>query len=164
MKPKQNTTLLYLVKKHQNIIHKICLAQKKRGFGVNRFNGVGGKVQVHNNETIEAAAKREAQEEINVTINDMYKVAEHCFYFPANPEWDQFVHVYFSESWNGEPSESEEMSPQWFSIPELPYDMMWPDDIHWLPEVINARYVKGTFIFGLNDKLIEHHVQIVDEI
>ena len=164
MKPIRNSTLLYLVKRQDSHICEICLAQKKRGFGVNRFNGAGGKVKDDQNESVEAAAKRETLEEINVQVVNMYKVAEHCFYFPNNPEWDQFVHVYFSETWNGDPSESEEMKPKWFSLSELPYDKMWPDDIHWLPKVINGHYVKGTFVFGRNDEIIEHHLEIVNEL
>ncbi|HET8669978.1 MAG TPA: NUDIX domain-containing protein, partial [Candidatus Saccharimonadales bacterium] len=41
------------------------LAMKKRGFGINKWNGVGGKVD--EDETIEQAAIRECQEEITVT-------------------------------------------------------------------------------------------------
>ena len=80
---------------------------------MNRWNGVGGKVE--SSETIEDAAKRETKEEIDISPKDLQKVAELSFYFPHNNTWNQLVHVYFSESWVGEISESEEMRPKWFS-------------------------------------------------
>ncbi len=52
----KDTTLLFLISRSQNGIDKICLAMKKRGFGVNRWNGAGGKVEM--NESIENGAKR----------------------------------------------------------------------------------------------------------
>ena len=59
------TTLLLIVKND-----KILLAEKKRGFGVGLFNGVGGKVK--HDETIEEAMLRETKEEINV-IHSFYE-------------------------------------------------------------------------------------------
>ena len=59
----RNATLVFLIKRIDGEIKDICLAMKKRGFGVNRWNGVGGKVD-DQNETIEEAAKRETKEEI----------------------------------------------------------------------------------------------------
>ena len=53
----QLTTLLLILKDNQ-----ILLAEKKRGFGVGKFNGIGGKVE--KDETIEGAMIRETQEEI----------------------------------------------------------------------------------------------------
>ena len=61
----RNSTLVFLIKKNNGSITDICLAMKKRGFGKGRWNGVGGKVEA--GETIEAAAMREAREEIGVT-------------------------------------------------------------------------------------------------
>jgi 8-oxo-dGTP pyrophosphatase MutT (NUDIX family) len=158
----RNATLVFLIKKSQNGITDICLAMKKRGFGMNRWNGVGGKVD-DQKETIEEAAKRETKEEIDVLVKELNKIAELSFYFPHNPVWDQKVHVYFAESWNGEPTESEEMSPKWFLINELPFENMWPDDIFWLPEVIKGNLLKATFKFGENDIIQDKKINIVNE-
>ncbi len=160
MKKLRNATLLFLIKKSQGKITDICLAMKKRGFGVNRWNGVGGKVD-DQKETIEDAAKREAKEEINVSIKELNKVAELSFYFPHNPEWNQMVHVYFSENWQDNPEESEEMNPKWFAVKELPFSNMWPSDIFWLPEVLKGNLLKGTFIFGENDVVQDKNLSIV---
>ncbi|CEI89301.1 hypothetical protein RMCBS344292_03666 [Rhizopus microsporus] len=47
------TLILTLNKKEQ----KVLLGMKKRGFGANKFNGFGGKVEL--GETIEEGARRE---------------------------------------------------------------------------------------------------------
>lgn len=159
----RNATLVFLIKKSQEEVGDICLAMKKRGFGMNRWNGVGGKVD-DQNETIEDAAKREAKEEIGVIVKELNKVAELSFYFPHNSAWDQMVHVYFSEDWDGEPRESEEMNPKWFSKNELPFQDMWPDDIFWLPEVVKGNLLKAMFKFGEKDIVLDKKVDIVNEL
>ncbi len=52
----RNSTLIFLVKRTDGNITEICLAMKKRGFGMGRWNGVGGKVE--KGEAIEDAALR----------------------------------------------------------------------------------------------------------
>jgi len=159
----RNATLVFLIKKSQGEIKDICLAMKKRGFGMNRWNGIGGKVD-DQNETIEDAAKRETKEEVGVIVKELNKVAELSFYFPHNPVWDQIVHVYFSENWDGEPRESEEMNPKWFSKDELPFQDMWPDDIFWFPEVVKGNLLKAMFKFGEKDVVLDKKVNIVNEL
>lgn len=129
---------------------------KKRGFGEGKWNGVGGKLE--DGETIEAAAVREADEEIGVYIElaDLTKVAEFDFNFKDNPDFDQCVHVYMTTKWSGEPSESEEMRPQWYKTDSLPFKDMWIDDQHWLPKLIAGQKLSGTFIFsGDGSKLLD---------
>lgn len=159
----RNATLVFLIKKSENGITDICLAMKKRGFGMNRWNGVGGKVD-EQKETIEETAKREAREEIDVLVKELNKIAELSFYFSHNPAWDQMVHVYFAESWDGEPKESEEMNPKWFSINEIPFENMWPDDIFWLPEAVKGNLLKAMFKFGENDVIQDKEISIVNEL
>ncbi len=154
------TTLVFLIKRAENgLITDICLAYKKRGLGVRRFNGVGGKLEA--GETIEQAALREVKEEINVDAKMLSKCAELTFLFPAKPEWDQLVNVYLCESWDGEPAESEEMRPQWFTTESIPFSEMWSDDIYWLPPVLEGKTVTGTFSFGEGDVVLSKEWHIV---
>jgi len=153
---KRLATLMFLVVKNKRRIEKICLAMKKRGFGKNRWNGAGGKV---GKETIKQAAYRETAEEIGVKIKKSYKVAILNFKFPHQPAWDQAVHVYFSDQWDGHPTESEEMKPRWFQIKKIPYRKMWPDDIYWLPLVLKGIKVKGSFVFGPGDTVLVKKVK-----
>ena len=105
-------------------------------------------------ESIDFAAKREAEEEIGVRVQSLLKVAELKFLFPAKPEWDQLVHVYLADRWDGDPRESEEMSPRWFATHGIPYAEMWSDDVLWLPRVLSGDSVAGTFSFGENDEVL----------
>lgn len=131
----------------------VLLAMKKRGFGVGRWNGVGGKLQEE--ESVEHAVRREALEEIGVIIAEMSKAATLKFYFEEKPEWNQEVSVYTSKSWRGMPVESEEMAPKWFDRSEIPFDKMWQDDIHWLPKVLDGKHLNGYFLFDGDQKLLD---------
>ena len=156
----RNATLSFLIKENQNNIEEICLAMKKRGFGANRWNGTGGKV--NQNESIEETMIRETLEEIEVKIKDFYKVAELSFTFPHKKEWDQKVHTFFVKKWDGEPKETEEMKPKWFSVKRIPYNKMWPSDIYWLPKVLNKNIIKASFVFGKNDIVQDHKIKVIN--
>ena len=154
--------MVFLIKRSQGEIKQLCLAMKKRGFGKNRWNGVGGKVDSFG-ESVESAARRETREEIGVLVKELFKVAELSFRFVHNPEWDQRVHVYFVENWECQPEESEEMAPKWFSTETIPFEKMWPDDIFWLPEVIRGNLLKARFQFGANDVVLEKEIRVVSQ-
>ncbi|MEN9604547.1 MAG: nudix hydrolase 1 [Candidatus Parcubacteria bacterium] len=157
----RNATLVFLVKKADGIITDVCLAMKLRGFGKDRWNGTGGKVQ--ENESIEVAAKRETKEEVNVDVKSLEKVGELQFTFPHNSAWNQMVHVYVSENFEGEPTESEEMRPEWFSIDEIPYGAMWAADAHWIPTVMAGKKIRGSIVFGEEDVVLDAQVEEVEE-
>ncbi len=128
---------------------RILLAMKKRGFGEGKFNCAGGKV--NEGEDVKSAAVRETVEEIGVEPLDPVKVGELAFLFEGEnprPEWNQTVHLYLSRRWSGDPTESDEMRPEWFDFSDIPYGKMWSDDIHWLPKVLDGKKVSGTFRFG----------------
>lgn len=157
----RDTTLCFFVETFDSKVTSVLLAMKKKGFGVNWYNGIGGKV--NDGETIEDAAVREDFEEISVIVNkaDLKKVAELKFDFPDNPEWDQMVYVYFVEYWEGKPTESEEMKPFWFSVKDIPYDKMWPDDKFWLPKVLDGKKVQAYFKMDKNNNILEQEVKEV---
>lgn len=148
----KNCTLLFLVKDDQ-----ILLAMKKRGFGSDRYNGIGGKIEP--GETVEQALVRECQEEINVTPTKFHKVAEHDFTQTENDDpWRMYVHAYIATEWKGEPEETEEMAPEWFNISDIPYDRMWQDDVYWLPMVLEGKKILGKFSFDEADNMLTHDI------
>ena len=149
------TNLVFLRRNNQ-----ILLAMKKRGFGVGKINGVGGKAG--KDESIEAAAIREAGEEISVTIDvkDLIKVAEIKFCFKDQVGWDIHCDIFFTYKWIGEPVESEEMLPSWYELNEIHYDKMWVDDKYWLPIVLSGKKIKAEFWFlGTGEKMDKYDIQ-----
>jgi ADP-ribose pyrophosphatase YjhB (NUDIX family) len=155
--PLRQTTLCFLTRDDE-----VLLAMKKRGFGKDRWNGVGGKPNP--GENIDQTAVRETQEEIDVTLKDIEVRAVLDFYFSNNPDWSQQVIVYFSKSWDGIPKETEEMKPSWYKKNDLPLNEMWPDDKHWLPQVLDGSRVKAEFLFGENDNILDFSVRKVESL
>lgn len=157
--PDIRRTLLFLIRDQQ-----ILIAMKKRGFGANKWNGVGGKLEA--GETIEQALIRETEEEIGVTPTNYWPVAELDFIQDAETDdpWHMYVYAYLCDHWQGEPTESEEMAPRWFELDRIPYSKMWDDDEFWLPKVLAGQKVSGQFKFDAADKLIDHTISNVDNL
>jgi 8-oxo-dGTP diphosphatase len=153
----KTTTLCFLVRKGE-----VLLGMKKRGFGINKWNGVGGKLIV--GETVEQAAIREIKEEIGVDVkeSDLHNRGSLVFTFQEQPDWAQECYVFIVEQWSGEPTESEELRPEWHKIEALPFESMWIDDPLWLPLVLQGKNIKGEFVFSKTGAgLIEHSVSIL---
>ena len=145
------------------IIHnhpKILLGMKKKGFGEGRWNGFGGKVE--EGEGIEEAALRELHEEAGIKAIDIKKHGILDFEFQGNPEILE-VHIFRGEEFHGEPSESDEMKPEWFHVDEIPFHSMWPDDIHWMPHFLEGKTFTGKFLFGDGDEIIKKELNVVEE-
>ena len=123
---------------------EILLGMKKRGFGVGRWNGFGGKIE--DNETIEEGAIRELKEEAGIIPTKMKKIGILEFSFQDDPKILE-THIFKIYEFTGEPSESEEMKPQWFKFENIPFLQMWSDDIYWFPYLMNETLFKGSFLF-----------------
>ena len=148
---------LCIIHQHPNVL----LGMKKRGFGVGRWNGFGGKVQ--DEETIESAAKRELKEEAGIEVEFLKKVGILDFEFKDNHEILE-VHIFKAEKFSGNPTESEEMKPQWWHQDNIPFREMWPDDIYWMPLLLSGKKFKGKFLFGEGDIIVEQELLEVNEI
>lgn len=156
----RTATLVFPILWHAGAVHRVLLAMKKRGFGEGRWNGAGGKVK--DGETVLEAAVREVNEELSIVVHSLKKVAELSFTFPHEPSFDQIVHVYLTNSWDGEPAEGDEMRPKWFAIDSIPYGEMWSDDILWLPHILDGKRLKGAFVFAPGDTVASHTIEIVE--
>jgi len=154
-------TLCLLLRDGQSA-KEILLAMKKRRFGEGKWNGAGGKFDSKKGDkTINDTAIRETKEEIGIDVKKMDKVAVLNFHFPYKKEWDQDVHVFLVKDWEGEPSESEEMLPQWFKTYEIPFNKMWDDDKYWLPHILKGKKLKAKFIFKEGEIVDKHNIEFV---
>jgi 8-oxo-dGTP pyrophosphatase MutT (NUDIX family) len=130
--------------------NRILLGMKKVGFGKDKLNGFGGKQK--EGETIEQTAVRELEEEsgLQARIEDLRKMAEISFFFPevVDGSWNQTVHVFLLDKWQGTPRESEEMGVEWHYLHNLPFDRMWSSDRYWYPHIIHGRKIRGTMYFS----------------
>ncbi|XP_010791582.1 oxidized purine nucleoside triphosphate hydrolase [Notothenia coriiceps] len=140
---------------------RVLLGMKKRGFGAGKWNGFGGKVQP--GETIEEAARRELQEESGLTVDALEKVGNLKFEFVGETEL-MHVHVFRADSYNGEPTESEEMRPQWFDRDQIPFSEMWADDVLWFPLMFQKKKFVGYFKFQGHDVILSQKLEEVEEL
>lgn len=149
---------------------QILLGLKKqehaKSFGVGKWNGFGGKLEP--GETVEQAAFRELKEECGLTANSLEQVAVLNYL----DDYGMICHVFVTEDFEGEPVETGEMTPKWFSKNDLPWGQMWDDDIFWLPAVLRGKKLRADFHFAAkSDELgVEDNpttrveVDIVDEL
>lgn len=139
--------VLCIIKDDEN--RKILLGLKKRGFGIGKWNGFGGKIE--NEETTLKAAIRELKEETGLIAQKLKDIGKLVFIFPLEKEILNVI-IYLIEKYDGEPIESDEIDPAWFDYYNIPYDDMWEDDRHWLPAVLKNGIINGTFYYE-NDKI-----------
>lgn len=123
---------------------EVLLIRKKRGFGMGKINGVGGRVE--EGESPEEAAIREVLEEVGIRVRSL-KPAGTLEFCSGGAEPDWFIYVFTSRDFEGEARESEEAEPRWYRLDALPYSEMWEDDRVWLPHVLAGRSVRGRFWF-----------------
>jgi len=69
------------------------------------------------------------------------------------------MHLFSVTDFAGEPGESEEMTPAWWKIDALPYDLMWPDDRHWLPLFLAGKNFRGRFLFENPDRILDFELK-----
>ena len=151
----QQTTLAIMVKSW-----KIFLWEKKRGFAKWILNWVWGKQEW--NESIDECMIREAKEEISIEIKKMQKVGILHFYFEGKKEYNQDVHLFFVEKWDGEIIETEEIRPFWFDLKNIPYEKMWKDDIIWLPRILDwEKNIEYNFFFNFENWNLEKWEKII---
>lgn len=151
------TTLLIVIKDN-----KILLACKKRGFGIGKYNGVGGKLEP--GENVEQGMLRETFEEIGILPKNYTLVGVIDFdeYYKGEPVIEK-THIYIANDYEYEPQESDEMKPFWFDLDKIPYDKMFPDDRIWFPTIMAGDKIVGEFVFDKDFNKLSHYIKIVDD-
>src|SRR3989338_6433965 len=78
---------------------RVLLGMKKRGFGMGKWNGFGGKVDA--GETVEEAAKRELFEEAGISVVNIEKMwPDDKFWFPLFLENKKFIGKFIFDEHN----------------------------------------------------------------
>ena len=164
---------------------KILLGLKKRGFGINKWNGLGGKVEP--NETIYQGALRsvlsfqpsfytldllitlqvfffllrEATEESGLLIKSLNKIGFIQFQFESKVDEEVLdVHVFTCRDFEGVPRECDEIRPDWFDMnaSSIPFDSMWKDDRLWFSYLLKDQPFHAYFLFGDDEETIIDYV------
>jgi len=136
--PRERANLCFIVKEG-----RVLLIRKKRGLGAGKINGPGGKLEP--GETALDSAIRELREEIGVTVRQVEERGVLQFQFVDGYSLHCVVFVAFD--YEGELIETEEATPMWFAFGDIPFDEMWADDRHWLPETLAGGSFDAWFVF-----------------
>ena len=150
--PKKTVLTLVLITKDNQIL----LGLKKRGFGVGKTNGFGGKLEV--GESIEEAARREVFAECSLEIKSLEPVAIIDFSW-QDKDQDLEMHVFHCDNFSGLVEESEEMKPKWFDLDNIPYKKMWNDAQYWFPVFLENKKFEADFLLGKKDQVIKHNIK-----
>jgi 8-oxo-dGTP diphosphatase len=146
--PRERATLLFVVRDGQ-----VLLILKKRGLGAGKVNGPGGRIDP--GESPLQCAVREVQEELLVTPTGVREAGELYFQFVDGHSIHGYV--FRADDCDGTPSETDEATPMWTPIDQIPYDRMWADDRLWMPHLLDRRPFVGRFLFD-GDSMRWHEV------
>ncbi len=136
--PRERANLCFIVKDG-----RVLLIRKKRGLGAGKINGPGGKIDP--GETPLESAIREVQEEVGVTPLEIEERGGLHFQFVDG--YSLHCVVFVAHDFTGELIETAEAIPLWFDLDALPFDEMWADDRHWLPETLRGQSFDAWFLF-----------------
>ncbi|MCL2094043.1 MAG: 8-oxo-dGTP diphosphatase [Treponema sp.] len=136
---------------------KVLLINKLTGLGKGKVNAPGGRLEP--GETYPQAAIRECQEEVSLSPLKPEKRMELHFQFTSG--YSLYGEAFFADSWEGEPAPSPEAEPFWCDLDKIPYDKMWEDDIHWLPQALGGKKLRGYFVFN-EDTLMAYKIEELD--
>ncbi|XP_003690836.3 LOW QUALITY PROTEIN: 7,8-dihydro-8-oxoguanine triphosphatase-like [Apis florea] len=140
---------------------EILLGLKKRGFGKDKWNGFGGKVEP--GESILQGAMRELKEECGLSAQELRKIGILEFEFEENEVLLE-VHVFETYKYYGEIIESEEMRPKWYNLKDIPFKEMWPDDEYWFPYMLRGQFFKGYFLYRGQDLILKYNIETMEEL
>jgi 8-oxo-dGTP diphosphatase len=134
---------------------EILLGYKARGLGTGRLVGPGGKVLP--GEDLTKAASREVGEEVGVTVlpEHLHHIATLTYPFADRPQHSQRSFVYSATEFSGVPADSDELTPAWYRLDDIPWDHMWDDAKLWLPSALGGQFVEATFVMGADDRVVD---------
>ena len=137
----------------------VLLGIKKRGLFKGKLLGPGGKIK--EGETSEDCVRREAKEEIGVTLKSMRRVGSiNFFYIETDRPASQQVDFFLVDDWDGEPQETEEMRPVWYKRDEIPVDQMPAANRLFIPHFLKGEFISGNLFFDKEMNLVSNQLVI----
>jgi 8-oxo-dGTP diphosphatase len=132
----------------------VLLGLKKTGFGTGKIVSLGGHIE--HGESVVQAAVREVREESGILVEpvDLRGLGVIAFRFPARPQWDLLVTVFVADRFSGKPEESDEITPEWFPVDQLPYARMWDDARYWVPRILAGERVTADITFAQDSETV----------
>jgi 8-oxo-dGTP diphosphatase len=154
-------TLCFLLRDAPSGSTEVLLGLKRTGFGTGKIVGLGGHVEA--GESDAEAVCREVWEEAGIVVlqEDLSDAGAVEFVFPAKPEWNMNTRLFTARRWQGEPSESPEITPEWFDTRSLPVERMWQDADHWLPVVLEGGTVDIVVTLNPDNETVASSVSIL---
>ena len=145
--PLPEVCVVYLIRRGETGL-EVLLRDKRTGLGQGKVVGIGGKLDP--GETARDAAVREVFEEVGLRVaaSDLHRAGAVEYHFPTRPSWSQHSTVFVCRRWQGEPVETDEITPRWYTLDAVPYARMWDDASRWLPGVLRGGAVDARFTFG----------------
>lgn len=134
---------------------QILLGRRKLGPGAGKFVAIGGRIKP--GESPGEAAVREIQEEIGVKVamHQLRPAARLTFLFPSNPIWNEVAHVFLVSKWEGQPVETDQVAPSWFTLSTVPFDLMWEDYRDWLPAVVGGTWEETAYTYASDNQTVK---------
>ena len=134
---------------------EVLLGRKNTGLGLGRWVGPGGKVEA--GESLREAAIRELHEEVGLVAgpDDLLPIARLHYPFPTRPHLSQRSHAFVLDAFEGVVQESVELSPQWWRVEDIPFELMWADAKLWLPRALQGSFTEATITIGDEDDVMD---------
>lgn len=147
----QQHSVLCLITRDNNVLLGLRKNDPRKG----TWSGYGGKVE--QGESPLEAAHREVFEEADIFDLKISSAGIITFSSPKDKE-DHVMHLFFVNDFSGQPKETKEMTPRWFSIDQIPYDQMSVTDRHWMPPLLEGQQVNGHFQMDEHYNILEFKI------
>jgi len=142
---------------------EVLLGMKKRGFGIGKWNGYGGKQEM--GESMIQCAVRELEEESGIQLSEDLMTPIGYLHFTMR-ESKKIMHVHVFETHiSGDicAVETDEMRPQWYQEDCIPFDEdMWADDPLWFPLFLSGQTFNGKIVFSDDSTIVSHEIAPTD--
>lgn len=127
---------------------QVLLGLKRTGFGTGRVVALGGKID--GAESAREAAVREVAEESGIVLvpAEVRAAGSITWQFPARPAWNMAASLFTADAGQAAIVACEEIEPRWYGVDAIPWQDMWQDAPHWIPQLLAGQPVRATIVMS----------------